>query len=196
MKQTVFLLLYLALLTPRLWAQADSGNPGPEGLGETDSAVRGIRLQIYKVQRIAGNRLMFLVKVYAGPDAATSTQLGFVPVMPDLIPAGHTAYDYNPKPFTLVPATLTEETSQARFASVPPLQGTAALPPEVYTTLRQKDAIYLSIQFPAPPPPPPVDGIVPPQTVSLQLNGAKHSIDKIVIPPPPGAPGASPTATP
>jgi len=196
MIRTLFFLVAFTLLTNGLWAQPTTpGAPAATGLGETESTVRGIRLQIFQVNRIPGDRLTVIVKVYAEQDAAPNgTQLGTIPALSN----GAQASDakYQAKPFSLLPATLTDDATQTSYAAVRPLPGAPPILATSLTTLMPTDATYLSIQFPLPPPPQSTDGSVPHQTVSIQLNNGRGPITKVVIPPPtpapaPGAAGTS-----
>ncbi len=148
----------------------------------------GIKYEVIRLQRIAGDRLLVGIKLVATDHAPKSGTLIGVKVP---VPSGASPEDiqlgrYDPKPFSLATSKITEEKTGQEYAAVPPLAtGPQYIPGEIITTLVPGRSEILTVQFPLPPPP--VDASGAPsrekQTVSLFLPNAKDPIAKIPLPP-------------
>jgi len=193
MKQIFLFSLAFALSASGLWAQQPT--PAPGNWGGVDTTWRGIRFQIYQVQRIPGDRLLVIVTILATPKAAPNgTLIGVMPPGASLAPGnGPVSAENQPRPFSVASAVMTDEATKQTYQAVPPIPGGQNyVPAEIFTTLRPNSSDMVTVQFPIPPPPQPVDGIVPQQKVSILLPNALGPITHIVIPPP--TPPAAPTA--
>ena len=189
MKSILVLLLCLFVTAPALKAQPST----PEALGKADTTWPGIQFRLLQIQRIAGNRLLLVIKVYATPQAPpTGTMIGVIPPTPKnadpcLVGGGV----YRPRPFSLESATMTDEITKQPYTTLSPSpSGPNYIGGQVLTSLHVNEGALMTIQFPVPPPPAPVDGIIPKQTVSILLPNAVGPIKHITIPPPPSSPSS------
>jgi hypothetical protein len=195
MKSTLLLLLTLALSLSILQAQQPAA--GPSVLGEVATTWPGIDYQVTAIQRIAGDRLLVVVKLFATPQTPPDgIFIGINVTVPKNTSSLFQMADtgaYRPLPVSIDGAILTDDTSHQTYATLKPNpSGQQYLSSQVIATLHPGEAQAMTIQFPIPPPPPSNNGVVPKQTVSIQFPKAVGPITRIVIPP---APPAAPSTT-
>lgn len=192
----------LLLTLPILIALSDSGlsqseHPGvierpkpPERtLGEADSEWPDVKFQVTQIQRINSGHLLVTIRLVVGPDAANPTFIGIEPSgglkAPKDAPTEELASGkYDPTPFSLQKATLSDEATQQKYTALPGLPAQPFLGPNaLMTTLRPGSWIQLAVQFPAPPPPP-ADAVRAKgeQKATLWLPKAKTPIKHLAIP--------------
>jgi hypothetical protein len=141
-------------------------------------------MQVMEVDRLAGNKLVFVVRLVAAANAPAGTLIGEPQVFAPDVTEEERKNASGPRPFSLKGSTMTEEQTQQKSDMLPPEQiVTGYRPDSILMTLRPKQNWIMAIQFPAPPPPRPDDkGTVPKQTVSLLLPKAQGPIKGIVLP--------------
>jgi hypothetical protein len=179
----LFYLLCLAGISMYAWAQTPAS--APDNFPEVGSTWPGIQMQILKVVRIPGNRLLVEVRLLATPKAPPVTMIGYPPVIPPDATKEELETGFGPSPYSLEVASMTDERTQQRYNALRPNpKGPYYLASVVLASLSPGQGQYMSVQFPVPPPPPPDDaGRVPEQTVSILLPKAKGPITRVVIPP-------------
>lgn len=190
MKRAVLIVCFLCI-SLRTWGNNPRASSGFE-MREVESTWPGIVMQVIEVDRIAGNRLLVGVRLVATPNAPGTTLIGTPPVVPPNATKEELAIGFGPSAFSLEGSIMTEERTQEKYPMLPRnLVASGYRSSVIMASLAPREALILTIQFPAPPPPPPDDtGKIPKQTVSILLPRAKGPITKIVIPPPtPPAPG-------
>jgi hypothetical protein len=182
----VRLLLTLSLAALAITAPGRAEPPQPASVSEVDSEWPGVKMQVIEVDRLAGNKLLFVVRLVAAANAPAGTLLGIPQVFAPDVTEEERKNASGPTPFSLKGSTMTDEQTQQKSAMLPPEQIVPGYRPDsVLMTLRPKQNWILAVQFLAPTPPAADDkGIVPKQTVSLLLPKANGPITKIVIPPP------------
>ncbi len=161
---------------------------------EVESTWPGIVMQVIEVDRIAGNRLLVGVRLAATPNAPGTTLIGTLPVVPPNATKEELAIGFGPGAFSLEGSIMTEERTQEKYPTLPAnLAASGYRPSAIMASLAPREALILTIQFPAPPPPPPDEnGKIPRQTISILLPKAKGPITRIVIPPPTPPASAAP----
>ncbi len=186
----LFYLLCLAGFSVHAWAQAPA--PASSDFPEVGSTWPGIQMQILKVVRIPGNRLLVEVRLLASPKAPQVTMIGYPPVIPTDATKEELETGFGPSPYSLEVATMTDERTQQRYNALRPNpKGPYYLASVVLASLSPGQGQYMTVQFPVPPPPPPDDsGHVPKQMVSILLPKAKGPIAGVVIPPETPTPAA------
>jgi hypothetical protein len=180
MKQILFVLVVL-FGSAAAWAQH-----APAVLGEVDTEWPGIRFQIVKVASIPGNRLFVGVRVVAGAEAPKGgTLIGTeVPIPPGASPADIEQGLYNPIPFSLDSAVMTEEKTKKTYPALAAQPGESYLSGPLLCSLRPLQAEAMGVQFAVPPIEYDEKGQPLKQVVSIILPKAKTSIRNIVLPPP------------
>lgn len=181
MKPILFVLVVL-LCAAAAWAQ-----PAPAMLGEVDTEWPGIRFQIVKVTSIPGNRFFVGVRIVASAEAPKGgTLIGTeVPIPPGATPADIEQGLYNPTPFSLDSAVLTDEKTKKKYPALTPQPGENYLSGPLLCSLRPLQAEAMGVQFTAPPVEYDEKGRPLKQVVSIVLPKAKAPINNIVLPPPP-----------
>jgi hypothetical protein len=156
-------------------------------LGEVDTVWRGIRYEIFGIERMPENRLIVGVRIVATSQApASGTFIGLkVPISVDASKADTTSERYSARPLSLASSQMIDEETQRRYPALSPtrMAGKSVLPGVTLSTLRPGQAEVLSVQF-AVPPQPPSSGGTEKQTVSILLPSAKGPITKVRLPPP------------
>jgi hypothetical protein len=163
-----------------------------QALGEVETNWPGIHYQITIIKRIPPDRLLVVIRVLATPEAPPGgTMLGFqAPIPPNLnrnLTSVQIAYLYPPRPLSFANSIMTDEKTQQKYPSLPPV----APPGKGYRScvtlagLRPRQNVILTIQFAVPPPPPPdpSSGTPVKQTVSFLFPNAKAPIAHVSIPP-------------
>ncbi len=180
-------LLLLALGLPLSgWAQQSSRSP-LSNANDVATTWPEVHYQVFHIERIAGDRLVLGVRIYATSSAPLAgTFIGvIVPVpkyaTPEMIGSGM----YRPRAVSIKSAVLTDDATQHQYQTVAPdPAGPNYFPPEVLATLHPLEARSMAIVFPCPPPPPIESGITPDkQTISLSLPNAKGPIMRMTLPP-------------
>jgi hypothetical protein len=183
MKRALLLLLATAALSSGLWAQQP-----PAKIAQVATTWRGVNYGIYRVERIAGDRLLIGVELI--PTLGAPPEGVFIAVHgppPPKVPNPSSGLIVVAKrdtgPLSLDTAVLTDDLTKQTYEVVPPdPAGPNYLPSQTYGVLRANEVDQMAIQFPCPPPPP--SGQQAKQTVSLLLPNAKGPITGIEIPPP------------
>jgi len=190
MMKRAFFILCLVGLSLRAWGSDPV--PSPLDTPSVESTWHGIEMHVSEVKRIAGNRLLVVVLLWATPKAPPATMIGIPPVIPPNATKEELNMGLGDSPFSLAGSTMTDDLTQQKYDMVPPdPKGPLYRSSVILTSLFPGRGLYMTIQFLAPPPPPPDDtGKIPKQTVSILLPKAKGPITKVVVPPPtPPAPG-------
>jgi len=179
----LFLLCLIGFCLPA-WGQ-NSGASSASQVPEVESTWPGILMQIPELKRIPGNRLLFAVCLTATAKAPATTFIGIPGVRPPNASAVELLVPVVPTPYSLEGSIMTEELTQQKYEVLAPApKGPNYRPSVILGSLSPRQALYMSIQFPAPPPPPPdSSGHVPKQTVSILLPRAEGPLIHIVIPP-------------
>jgi hypothetical protein len=193
--QIRFLILcLLAFSLHALGQDASNSNKTPD-TPYVESTWPGVQMQILEVKRIPKNRLLVVIGLWASPQAPGSTLIGIPPVIPPTATKEEIAAGFGPTSFSLEGSTMIEDLTHQKYDMVPPdPTGMVYRPSMILGSISPGQALYMTIQFPAPPPPPPDEmGHIPRQTVTILLPRAKGPITKVVVPPPtpptPAAPG-------
>ena len=179
--KSILLVLFVLFSTAAAWAQN-----APAVLGEVDTEWPGIRLQIVKVASIPGNRLFIGVRIVAGAEAPKGgTLIGTeVPIPPGATPADIEQGLYNPTPFSLDSAVMTEERTKKKYPALKAQPGENYLSGPLLCSLRPLQVEAMGVQFAAPPIEYDEKGRPLKQVVSIFLPKAKAPINNIVLPPP------------
>lgn len=148
----------------------------------------GVKYELFRVKRIAGDRLLFGVKIVGTAQAPKGgTVIGIkVPIPADASQEDIQSGRYDPLPFSIAPAKMIEEKSGKEYASLAPLPtGQQYVPSDIRFRLLPGSTEIVTVQFSAPPPPVNAAGepVKEKQTVSLLLPDAKGPITNIPVPP-------------
>jgi len=146
----------------------------------------GVDYQIFDVERIAGNRVLFGIKLVANSGAPAVTFIAVhTPVPKDADPSLVSTGVYGTEAFSLSTAVATNETSKETYATIAPdPTGAQYIPGQMLGSLRRNQGFTMSIQFEIPPAKPDASGATPKISISLVLPNAKGPIPHIVIPQP------------
>jgi hypothetical protein len=187
MKET-YLLFFLAIFSLPAWCSS----PAPAG-PDTPFAASvwpGIEMHVEEIDRIAGNRLLVVIRLWASPKAPPSTQIGLPPIIPP--DEDKRKLPLIPRPFSLHGSTMIEDLTQQKYDMLPVSQtGPIYRSSAILSSLSSGQSIYLTIQFAVPPPPPVPPGALgrpPKQTVTFWLTNAKGPITHVPLPPLESAP--------
>ena len=156
---------------------------------EVETTWPGVRFQLFRIERIAFDRLVVAVRIFATDKAPRSgTFLG----TRTPIPANAKSDDidiglYDPKPFSLAGAVMIDDQSGQKYPVLPSVApvGKRFLPSATLASLMPGQAEMLTIQFAIPPLPSGDD--LQKQTASFLFPEAKGAIAKVQIPPPEAA---------
>jgi hypothetical protein len=184
-------ILYIASIFSALPAQ-DISSSLTSG-HEAASNWPGIKLQVFKADRLDADTVMIAIIVIAEKGAKSPTLIGFKDdssapgnmVSPNNSakkPSKPSAPSY--RPYSLSGSFVVDESNQKRFDAVPAPAGQPTYGPfAIRTTMSPPSWFQMSIQFKLPVPPPNPDGTIPVQKVDVLLPEAKGPIKGVIVPP-------------
>lgn len=180
--------LLLLVFGPEVIAQQTPASPP----NDIDTTWLGVHYQVMQLQKIAGDRLLVMLRLYGTPKVPSSgTFIGVqVPVPPGTTPAMIATGIFRPRAFSIASATMTDDQTHQTYATLAPSpSGPRYLPDKVMITLHANESQIMTLQFPLPPPLPPgtsTDNL--PHTVSLNLPNATAPIKGLILPSPSAPP--------
>jgi len=153
---------------------------------EIETTWPGVRFQLFRIERNSLNRLVVAVRIVAIDKAPPSgTFLGTkTPIPANASPIDIDMGAYDPKPFSLAAAEMTDDETGKKYFVLPPIAppGMTYLPGTTAKSLLPGQAEILTVQFAIPPSPP--GNEFRKQTASFLFPNAKGPITKVPIPPP------------
>jgi hypothetical protein len=158
--------------------------PSASKQSEVESTWPGVRFQIADIKPIDGDRLLFLIRLQATPQAARGTTIGVIsPIPPGTPKEDISGGQYGPNPFSLIAAVLTDEQTGKKYPAVTPDPNSPAFAPfQVLTTLSPGGSLVMAVEFQKPPAIVDSEGKPKMPTVSLLLPQAKNAIEKVALP--------------
>lgn len=156
-------------------------------LGEVPIVLPGLKLVVTDVRRVDNENAIVVLRIKA--DDALADSVRVVEPAAAKPPANATKVEledpkYKDHPYSLLPSTLVDEASGAKFpAKALPIGLPFLGPSMIRSTLEPGSWIQMAVCFSVPPPlPPGPNGVAPDQKVTLHLAKAAKPLSGVVLP--------------